>query len=138
MLLRPIHAVEVICIAAIMLSGCNSHGDLKVRGNVTIDGKPVEMGTIHFSPAEDANARGVGAAISNGAFELQSDRGLSPGDYNVSLQAFKTTGRMISDPQRGQIAEKSLLNAMDSPQLTKLSAQNAAGLKLSFSTSRPH
>ena len=128
-----------LCMAAFILAltaSCSSRDGLNtIRGKVSIDGKPVESGTIHFQPAQEHDTRGLGTAVIDGAFELHTERKLPPGKYTVSLQAFKKTGRMVNDPQRGRVAEIVPLTAADSPQDVQLTQDISNALTLNFSSS---
>lgn len=98
-----------ICLLALLLSavvmmqlpGCSRRdGRLAVSGAVTIDGKPLEAGTIRFQPADINKATGSGAMVRDGKYSIPAQHGLTPGKYAVSVQASEKTGRMIPDPQK--------------------------------------
>lgn len=83
--------------------GCSNSTREPVSGTVTLDGKPLAYGIIHFSPQGHA-AASSGGMVEDGKFEIPGDKGLQPGSYAVEIQAFKKTGRMVrdfpSDPER--------------------------------------
>src|SRR5688500_13296358 len=80
------------CLA--LSTGCGAGGDLgSISGTITVDGAPVEIGTIHFRPADAPDSRGAGASIEAGRFQLPTEHGLKPGKYEVSVQASQKTGQ---------------------------------------------
>jgi hypothetical protein len=117
--------------------GCGAGNKLTaVRGTVTIDNAPVESGTIHFQSKAAGKASSAGATITDGSFQLPSRPGLTPGEYEVSVQAFRKTGRIFNDPQRGKVPETTPVNVADSPQLINLSPTNQDTLQLKFSAAK--
>jgi len=72
-------------------SGCGGGDELPreaVSGTVDLDGKPLEKGTIRFTPAAQSNAVSAvegGAMIESGKFSIPRDRGLVPGNYQVAV-----------------------------------------------------
>ena len=127
-------APTLACCLATSLS-CNTSGRLhEVSGTASVDGAPVELGTIHFRPAESPAARGPGGAVNAGQFQLPLEQGLAPGKYAVALQASRSTGRTFKDPQRGDVPIMQDLALIDSPQEVEVTPDNAARLELNFST----
>jgi hypothetical protein len=69
--------------------GCGSGnplGRLAVNGKVTLDGAPLDQGTIEFSP-EAANGVSSGANIKDGAYAISTTKGLPPGKYLVRINS---------------------------------------------------
>jgi hypothetical protein len=132
--LRGVWAVVALLVLPV-LSSCGASGLTSATGVVTVDGQPVESGTIQFQAAEDA-AQSAGGAIDAGKFELSAKTKLAPGKYNVRLQAFKKTGRDLKDPQKGQVAETIPVQVIDSPQEIELTADNYRDLTIGFSTAK--
>ena len=86
--------------------GCSrGDGRLAVSGSVTLDGQPLERGSVNFRPAPGNQAPSSGGTIDQGEFTLPTAHGLKPGEYLVTIQAFRRTGRMVDDPQMGKIEE---------------------------------
>jgi len=133
---KPLLCVFVLAASALTTSCTSSSHLAAVSGTVTVDDKPVEMGTIHFQPTGGAAAPAAGAAVTDGKFELTPKVGLTPGEYSVALQAFRKTGRIMNDPQRGKVPETTPVAVIDSPKLMELSGENARDLKVGFSTSK--
>ncbi len=73
----------------ILLSGCGD-GWIPVRGTVTLDGKPVDDGSVSFQPP-DGNGPTAGASVKAGQFEVLT--GLKPGTYKVTVRGVVKTGR---------------------------------------------
>ena len=75
------------------LVGCGGASDSlprqAVSGSVTLDGKPLEAGSITFDPVDEGKAGAVnaGALISGGSYSIPRDKGLTPGAYRVSVVA---------------------------------------------------
>lgn len=80
-----------ICLAVIVvctLYGCgtgNPLGRQAISGNVTLDGAPLDRGTIQFSPRRSSGGVGSGAVIDGGTYTLPAEKGLPPGEYLVRL-----------------------------------------------------
>lgn len=72
----------------LLLPGCGSNL-ARVSGEVTLDGKPLETGTIVFQG--EGQAMGVGE-IEGGSYAIKTgnERGLAPGKYRVTVSAFQT------------------------------------------------
>jgi len=96
-------AVLISALGLLLLAGCSGSGGRRaISGTVTLDGAPLDGGSISFRPAPGNPANSAGATITNGAFRMTAAKGLKPGEYLVTVQAFRQTGRMIEDPQMRQ------------------------------------
>ena len=76
---------------AVTSAGCgksNPLGRKPVAGTVTVDAKPIEYGSISFSP-EARSGTASGALIVNGAYAISAEKGLPPGKYLVRISASK-------------------------------------------------
>ena len=119
----------------VLTTGCGAGGDLpSVSGTVTVNGAPVEIGTIHFRPADAPQSRGAGASIEEGRFQLPTEHGLEPGKYSVSVEASQKTGQTYNHPQRGPTPRMKSLTLADSPQEVDVTDDNSSSLSLSFTT----
>jgi hypothetical protein len=117
--------------------GCGTGGGVAVvSGTALVDGSPVEIGTISLRPKDDSRAKGVGGPIQNGAFQLLAKEGLPPGKYDAFVLASKKTGRVVKDPQRGDVEEMKQLNLQNSPQEIEINPGNAGSLKLEFASGK--
>jgi hypothetical protein len=127
-------SIELLVLCLIAIASCNN-SRLAVSGNVMVDGKPLEEGTIHFQSDGDPDIKEVGAAVHGGEFELPVSRRLPPGRYRVFVSGFRKTGKMVSDPQRGKVAEIVPLNLIDSPQTLEISGENARQIQIKLKAS---
>ncbi|MBN2292073.1 MAG: carboxypeptidase regulatory-like domain-containing protein [Pirellulales bacterium] len=89
--------ISICLLLVTALTGCGGSDRGPVSGTVTVDGRPLEYGVISFRPAQGNPAPGSGGVVTDGNFQIPAIKGLRPGDYIVSIAAFKKTGRMVSD-----------------------------------------
>jgi hypothetical protein len=77
-------------LAAMLLAtaGCGDGSEASVGGVVTLDGQPLNRGTVSFIP-ESGGAGATAAIGSDGSFEARtgSTIGLQPGDYAITVRA---------------------------------------------------
>lgn len=88
----------VLQLALLSTSGCqpaNPLGRVAVSGNVTLDGTPIDEGTIEFAPHAGV---GSGAKIVNGRYALEEVRGLPPGKYQVRIYSPRLPVRAEETP----------------------------------------
>lgn len=98
-LLAAAVGVAVLGLAA----GCGGPPQATVSGTVTLDGQPVENGTISFYPTANAGQT-AGGGIENGRFTVTG----SPGEMTVLISANKVVGKqkMFKDgPETDKIVE---------------------------------
>jgi hypothetical protein len=69
-------------------TGCGDDADSRfaVRGQVTLDGKPLDKAVIMFVPVE--SGKETGAEIQNGRYTIAAEDGLSPGRYRVKIMPY--------------------------------------------------
>ena len=86
------------CLALGMswIAGCGGpryQGDPRaaIEGSVSLDGQPVDGGTINFMPV-DSDGRVASALISGGRYEIAEERGPTPGKYRVEISWNKPLG----------------------------------------------
>ena len=70
-------------LATCLAAGCAPR-PVAVRGEVKLDGLPLDEAAIRFSPAA-GGSRPVGAMVQQGAYEIPASEGLLPGDYRVEF-----------------------------------------------------
>jgi hypothetical protein len=81
----------LVLILSLLGSGCGEGDELPreaVSGTVTLDGKPLEKGTIQFTPAAQGSQGAAvqgGGMIESGKYSIPRDRGLVPGGYQVAI-----------------------------------------------------
>ena len=74
-----------------MIWGCgvgDPLGRRPVSGTVTLDGAPLQEGSISFQPT-GGGTTSSGAVIAQGKYTIPQDKGLPPGKYRVVINAVK-------------------------------------------------
>src|SRR5262245_6811494 len=70
--------------------GCSGGDNLNrqpVTGSVTLDGAPLEKGTIRFMPTTTEATTETSTTISGGTYTFPKDSGPVPGEYKVSISS---------------------------------------------------
>jgi len=85
--------LQSLCVASLSLAflmslGCGGSGMTKVDGAVTLDGKPLEDGSISFEPA-DGKGPTAGGTIEAGEYAIE----VPPGSKIVRITATKVVGQ---------------------------------------------
>lgn len=113
----------VIGIVLASCLGCSS-GDgvtrASVSGKVTLDGAPIEKGTITLVPAEGTKGPAVGGAIQHGSYTIPAAQGPVLGKYQFQVSAPRKTGRKVK-PRPGvalppSMADKEFDEIVDLPE----------------------
>ena len=89
-----------IMALALVAGGCSSGRDQRgeVRGQVTLDGKPLVLGAITLEPIAGGAGEVTGGVVRDGRYELVGPATARVGAYRVAVIASPTpTGRMIQD-----------------------------------------
>ena len=77
-------AALVLCVVV----GCgNTKGTFAVSGTVSVEGQPLEQGSISFVSATPGSRSSTGGAIANGKYSIAAEDGLVPGTYRVTISA---------------------------------------------------
>ena len=93
-------------LVVVMYAGCYAgDGRQPVEGTVTLDDVPMAEAAISFRPAQGTQGPSSGGTILQGKFRVPAEKGLMPGTYQVSIVCMRETGRIINDPQKGQVPE---------------------------------
>ena len=101
-------AVVSSVVLMVFLTGCGPENTLNrqaVQGTVTLDGQPVSMGTIRFSPESQAGVAS-GGPIANGHFAIRAVDGLPPGRYIVRIYATEQDNRIEEGAPPGLATQK--------------------------------
>ena len=79
-------ALPLFLLAA--TAGCGG-AEATVSGTVTLDGSPLEQGTVMFVPTQPGKAQAATGVISGGDYWVQVAKtgGLFPGEYRVRITA---------------------------------------------------
>jgi hypothetical protein len=81
------------CIGLVVQCGC-SDGKVVVRGSATVDGLPIDEGSISLEPA-DGQGPTTGGMIKAGKYELTGNAAAVPGEKIVRIVGLRQTGKMI-------------------------------------------
>lgn len=111
-MLVPFRTAAALAAAAGLLvaAGCGDNRSA-VSGRVSLDGKPVEAGTISFVPEATTKGPSAGATIANGEYRVEGENLPVPGSYRVEITATKKTGKMIpagSPAPKGTMVEETV------------------------------
>jgi hypothetical protein len=85
--------VGLACLAILACCGCTD-GKVIARGAVTVDGQPIDEGSISLEPA-DGQGPTTGGMIKAGKYELTGNAAASPGEKIVRIVGLRQTGKMI-------------------------------------------
>ena len=97
--------------------GCSSGDGLEraqVRGEVKVDGVPLEQGSINFFPAGTAEGPSAGGVIDQGKYDLPRERGPVVGPNRVEIRGVKKTGRMVPNAMGPGTMREELVEALPS------------------------
>ena len=90
-------------LVALAIAGCSSDsGDRgEMRGVVTLDGKPLPLGSITLEPIAGSAGEVTGGLVRDGRYELVGPAAARVGSYRVAVIASPTaTGRMVQDKSK--------------------------------------
>lgn len=92
----PRFAFNSLLFAGLLLltAGCGDN-QVRIRGNVTLDGKPIDTGAITFIPNDLSKGQTAGASIAFGEFQVVGNNLPPPGLYRVEIRGQKKTGKQI-------------------------------------------
>ncbi len=104
--------LRIGCFAGLclMTAGCGKQTPYEGQprtalvGRVTIDGRPVDGGTISFIPQTSAQ-RVSGGAIVNGTYVIPEEKGANEGSYRVEIRWQKPVGKKFRDPDTGEMKD---------------------------------
>jgi len=71
-----------------------------VSGTVKVNGQPIPKGSILFNPVTSGGTVS-GGVIENGQYKVPADKGLSPGEYLVSISAPDTNAPVPKGYDKG-------------------------------------
>lgn len=81
-------ALGFVLLITPLLTGCgkSTDGRVAVSGEVTLDGQPLDRGSIELHPKSPGGTM-TGGMISNGTFTIAAEQGPKPGSYEVRIFA---------------------------------------------------
>jgi hypothetical protein len=95
-LLRGQLFVALVASSLIVFVGCRSRSDrLAVSGEVTLDGTPLDAGSIRLTSTGTGRLFASGALIQNGKFHIPQEKGLPPGTYRVEVSSPDTKAPLV-------------------------------------------
>ena len=77
--------VFLVIVTAVAGCGRNPLGRLAISGKVTLNGRPLEQGTIAFEPTVRQTGVASGSNIVDGSYSIPTEKGLPPGKYIVRI-----------------------------------------------------
>lgn len=93
-------------LAAALIAGCG--GGIQraaVEGQVSLDGKPIQKGSIFFRPSGETKGMTAGGEIADGRYSLPAEKGPAVGGNLVEIYTDLRTGRKVplvpGDPKAG-------------------------------------
>ena len=88
-----------------MLLGCSSSKRQSIEGTVTFKGEKVQKGSINFEPIKGTGGPPAGAPIEDGHFSIPKEKGVFVGNFKVTIEAWKKTGKKVRDVE-GHLGEE--------------------------------
>ena len=88
----------------LLLVGCGRSGLQRgsVGGQVTLDGAPIDKGSVQFVPLEGTAGPTSGAAIRGGDYYVSRAKGPALGKYRVEVYVPRKTGRKVVSAMTAQ------------------------------------
>jgi hypothetical protein len=85
-----------LAMLLLLLAGCGPRSDrLAVGGSVTLDGAPLDEGSIRLTSTGSGKLFASGAMIQNGKFHVPQEKGLPPGTYRVEISSPDTAAPLV-------------------------------------------
>jgi hypothetical protein len=101
--------IQRLLLCAILLTallGCGHGGRMSVEGTVTLDGQPLQKGSIQFNPLPGSTGPTAGGDIVNGKFAILPSGGPLAGHFQVQIKAVGLTGRKVLDPRSNTMVDE--------------------------------
>jgi hypothetical protein len=77
-----------LALLLLLLAGCGPRSNrLAVSGAVTLDGAPLDAGSIRLTSTGNGKLFASGAMIQNGKFHVPQEKGVPPGTYRVEISS---------------------------------------------------
>jgi hypothetical protein len=103
--------------AALAAGGCGESRRGAVQGKVTVNGVPLEEGTIAFVGLGGSAGPSAGAKVVKGAYTIPAEKGPFAGEYQVQIRAYRATGQKVWDgmgDDRDPAGKRQMVGKMES------------------------
>jgi hypothetical protein len=102
-----IAACFLLGLFASLQTGCGSSDRSAVSGAITLDGKPLQTGTIELYPIESTKGPSSGGVVEGGRYQIPIEKGpMKSGTYQVRISSMQKSGKTTVDRDRpGEIVE---------------------------------
>ena len=94
-MVRRILAWMALVLFPVVTAGCGGSNRAEVTGEVTLDGAPVDGGTISFIPTGDTTGPPAWGKIEAGRYSIPACEGPAVGANRVEIRWTRNTGRKI-------------------------------------------
>jgi hypothetical protein len=85
---RPNVRVLIGLLSIFTVAGCGPRSDrLAISGKVTLNGVPLDAGSIRFSSLPGGKMYATGAMVKDGEYKIPQPKGLPPGRYHVEINS---------------------------------------------------
>lgn len=98
--------------------GADTGGRVPVAGKVTLDGQPLERGSIEFHPS-GSDGTMTGSVIEDGEFSIPATQGAKPGSYSVKIYATGDTVEVEPDQPPGPEGEGAISEELIPPKYNR-------------------
>src|SRR5262249_34127760 len=90
-------SVALGLLSLVPILGCGPKGDrLAIDGKVTLNGAPLDDGSIRFPTAGSGKLSTAAAMIKDGKYHVPQAKGLPPGTYRVEINSPDTKAPLVS------------------------------------------
>ena len=91
---RAMNASLCLSIGALLSLGCGGNSSTATAtGVVSLDGQPLETGTVDFIPVAGTKGPAATATIADGKFTIPAEAKLKPGKFRVEISAQRVDGK---------------------------------------------
>jgi len=112
--MRHVTVIALCSSLLLVASGCGNRL-VKIKGVVTLDGKPVAGAQVQFIPTNDAGREAMGQTNDSGSYTLTtfaSGDGVQRGDYKVLVSKLSERALRAPDPNDKAAMEKFMFEGM--------------------------
>lgn len=88
--------------------GCGSEKPSSIKGTITLDGKPLLLGSLTFVPKTPETNKKAASAVNDGTYIIENHEGFNPGIYLVEINWAKVTGKKIPSADPGILMDQTI------------------------------